>query len=678
MLEGGCQELLSKLDEHIKQQQTKKALRTADSILRKTPGDVDVLTCKAALLLDSGSYEDALHFVDSPAAGGRFPFEKAYSLYRTGKLEEALDCLEQVSQLQQAVPRLQLQAQLLYRLGRYGEAADALSRLQKQNQVPPQEVATNLAAAFLADGRAAEVPALLSAMKLASGGSFELAFNRACGQLAEGNLGAAEEQLQLAMRIGRETLFEEELEEDEVEAELAPLAAQAAHVAGRAGRITEAVAAYQDLLGKQVDDAPLQAVCQSNLISLQCSSGSLHQKKWLNAAIRKMEAYLDKDAGAKLQLEPTLEARLSASQKQTLHCNRALLLLHAGRMDACKQVVQQLTERYPGSAQVATLQAAVLARTSNAAEADAALGSLKVEDAELQLQIGLIRAQLAAVSGKPGEATLVLSSLPDKELQHKPALTATLVELQKAAGDVQGAVTTVQQALSFWQGSGSGSKAARLDAQKWLLQQLVHLRLKEGSREGATQAYRQLQALDKSSAASAQMLAQLARASADTDPAGARQMQARLPAHQQPSELDVDALEAAWAGKRAGAGKRAAEGPLEGDADMPKAGAPDKKQRKKRKHKVRLPKGLDLENPGPPPDPDRWLPKWQRSDFTKKKRNRQQRREKEVVRGSQGAGRVDESLDQSNLPAPPAGAPARPQIPSRPAGAKAKKGKGRR
>ena len=39
-------------------------------------------------------------------------------------------------------------------------------------------------------------------------------------------------------------------------------------------------------------------------------------------------------------------------------------------------------------------------------------------------------------------------------------------------------MTTVQQALSFWRGSGSGSKAARLDAQKWLLQQLVHLRLK--------------------------------------------------------------------------------------------------------------------------------------------------------------------------------------------------------
>ena len=43
--------------------------------------------------------------------------------------------------------------------------------------------------------------------------------------------------------------------------------------------------------------------------------------------------------------------------------------------------------------------------------------------------------------------------------------------------------------------------------------------------------------------------------------------------------------------------------------------------KKKRKRKVRYPKGFDPANPGPPPNPERWLPKWQRSDF-KKKRNR--------------------------------------------------------
>lgn len=49
--------------------------------------------------------------------------------------------------------------------------------------------------------------------------------------------------------------------------------------------------------------------------------------------------------------------------------------------------------------------------------------------------------------------------------------------------------------------------------------------------------------------------------------------------------------------------------------------------KKKRKRKPRLPKGLDPANPGPPPDPERWLPKWQRSDF-KRKRTTSRRREK--------------------------------------------------
>jgi len=49
-------------------------------------------------------------------------------------------------------------------------------------------------------------------------------------------------------------------------------------------------------------------------------------------------------------------------------------------------------------------------------------------------------------------------------------------------------------------------------------------------------------------------------------------------------------------------------------------GGPREKRKKKRK--IRLPKGFDPANPGPPPDPERWLPKWQRSDYKKKKSRR--------------------------------------------------------
>jgi hypothetical protein len=59
-------------------------------------------------------------------------------------------------------------------------------------------------------------------------------------------------------------------------------------------------------------------------------------------------------------------------------------------------------------------------------------------------------------------------------------------------------------------------------------------------------------------------------------------------------------------------------------------------KKSKRKRRPRLPKGYNAELPNgglPLPDPERWLPKWERSDF-KKKRDRR-RRDKDAVKGSQ-------------------------------------------
>lgn len=54
-----------------------------------------------------------------------------------------------------------------------------------------------------------------------------------------------------------------------------------------------------------------------------------------------------------------------------------------------------------------------------------------------------------------------------------------------------------------------------------------------------------------------------------------------------------------------------------------------KKVKKKKKRKTRLPKNY---NPNVPPDPERWLPKWQRKGYRKKK----DRRIKDVMKGTQG------------------------------------------
>ena len=64
--------------------------------------------------------------------------------------------------------------------------------------------------------------------------------------------------------------------------------------------------------------------------------------------------------------------------------------------------------------------------------------------------------------------------------------------------------------------------------------------------------------------------------------------------------------------------RRAAEGATQKSAED----EAEQRQKKKRKRRVRLPKGFDPANPGPMPNPERWLPKWQRSDFKKKRTRR--------------------------------------------------------
>jgi SRP72 RNA-binding domain len=53
---------------------------------------------------------------------------------------------------------------------------------------------------------------------------------------------------------------------------------------------------------------------------------------------------------------------------------------------------------------------------------------------------------------------------------------------------------------------------------------------------------------------------------------------------------------------------------------------------KKRKRKPKYPKGFNPANPGPPPDPERWLPKRERSTYRPKRKDKRAQ-----IRGAQGA-----------------------------------------
>ena len=99
----------------------------------------------------------------------------------------------------------------------------------------------------------AEVPALMSALQVSSKQSFELGFNKACALLDLGEFSAAETELRMALKTGREALFEEDCSEEEVAEELAPLTVQLGYALGQQGKSIEALEIYEQVgAGKQV------------------------------------------------------------------------------------------------------------------------------------------------------------------------------------------------------------------------------------------------------------------------------------------------------------------------------------------------------------------------------------------------------------------------------------------
>ncbi|KAK9832822.1 hypothetical protein WJX81_004606 [Elliptochloris bilobata] len=655
--------LFSRLDANVKGGQHKKSLKTVDEILRLAPDDMDALRAKLVLLIEVSRFDEALALLDNAALAELAPYEKAYCLYRSARFAEGLAALGAVPE-ERAVAQLQLEAQLNFRMGRYAEAISAYSELFQKHKLATLELRANVLAAYVAGGRAREVPAVMAAMKFSARDSFEIAFNAACALLGAGDAPAAEEQLLLAQRLGREALLEEELSEEQVEAELAPLAVQLGYAAGLQGRRAEALAAYDAVREARTDDEVTAAVAANNWVAERAAEADEAAPRKVFAELSKrLEPLLDK--GAEARLAPALEARMSDAQKGALLSNAALLLLASGRTTSARELAAGLTARFPYADAAALVQAAIAVRDGDAQHADDALAAAVAAGGAGALPAGLLRAQLALASGDAARALAALEgAAAGAGLADWPAVLATRVELHERLGDAAGARALVQAALGALQGPAASAGRAAVaggaagKGVAWLLERLAQLQLQAGEVDGAFESYQALRAAAPSAPAAAALLGALAKAAvaAGADAAGA--LRKELPPAPALPSAQVDALEAAAFGSGAMRRRNA-----DAAAVRPEGDGGATREKRKRKRKVRLPKGFDPANPGPPPDPERWLPKWQRSDFKRKKKRGAPAASKEL-KGSQGAGRVDESLDHTHTDVIDAGAseggPTRP------------------
>lgn len=594
-----------------------RAFKTANKILGISQDEEAAFHCKVICCIQLSKFNDALQFITkNPRLAANLDFEKAYCLYRLNQVLEALKVVENVPN--PSLKLKELKAQILYRLEKYEECFSVYRDIIKNSHDEYEdEREANLAAVVVnltIEGSDLEVPALRE-------DTYELTYNAACRLVAQGSKGdkgvlaEAEKKLKTAEKMCKDGLEEDGVAEEEIEDELGIIRVQLGCCLQLQGREKEAQALYTAALKAKPDDIVLVAVASNNLVCLNKDQNVFDSKKRMKSATH-----------------DSLEHKLTCRQRRTITYNQCLLALYTDQAQQCQQLCNKLAKNYPALAADAMFVKAIqLAKDGKAKEAAQLLTQHAVGERELPLKLACV--QLLLSQDERQEAIQILENLKERD-RSLPGIVSALVTLHMADNNREKASAALKNAVNYYK--KNKETTANLGE---LWRQAADFYLRGGEIKVAADI---LQEMVDASPSDKKTLAQLVVAYVQFCPEKAQLLSKRLPPlHDLAETTDVDALESSnWVIGTKVIKKKVEPSPGKPTVDLAK------KKRKKRKRKGKLPKHYD---PNIPPDPERWLPRHERSGFRKKR----DRRNRDVaMKGTQGAAAGASDLyDITKMPA---------------------------
>ncbi|RCI01987.1 hypothetical protein CU098_009517 [Rhizopus stolonifer] len=587
--------LFTELKKAIENDDDDLCLELCDKLIQLDPQDQLALQSKVVTLIRLEQYKEALTLIARQFRNSEIDlsFEKIYCYYRTNQLVPAMELLQQ-SKAKNNDPSLSyLEAQLLYSQGQFEKAIEVyetlLKSLDKSHHLY-DEIQVNLLAAKA--GLLYSNPSANDNVELKeSADLYEVAYNAAAVYLARGNIKKAQEQLELAHKQCSDR--SQGMSKEEHEEELAVIATQLGYTYQLQGRSTDAMNIYRQLLNSK--DVTVAAVVSNNMVAIE-------QTKDLEDAAKKLKTASSKEADAKLK----------NYQKRVIAMNESLLQLYNRKYSACKDQAQKLIDKYPDHDLLYLILASATFHQHKAAKAVEELkkfaekkpGSLAIRFATIQLQL---------LESQPAQALETLEAYTSANKQdkttYKPAVVALLVWLYEQTGQSDKAMEVLDEASSVWK---NDKDFASTSAPTSTIKQTAAFKLKTGKYQEAVDDYEQLVKADPSDA---QAIAGLIAAYAEVDPKKAEQYGNALPAVAL-DHLDIDTLEKMVPGVKRGYVKKDPNG------------VHVKKPKTKKKRPALLPKNMD---PNAQPDPERWIPRYERSTYRMKGKNK-----KALNKGPQG------------------------------------------
>ena len=249
-----------------------KIIKKADEVLKLAPLDGDAIQAKAVALAKKDKCAEAL--AAAKDGGEALQGLRAYCHYRLGDLDDALECCRSVDEKDEGT--CHVEAQVLYKQGDYAGAAGIYEGLlgdgRERGDADRRELEANYyAACCLAREGARALNTLEPPAQPEE--HYELAYNRGCCEAAAGAHATAKASL-TAAHAGCERANEDATSSERWD-ELAPFAAQLAHVEQLLGESDAAAERCKALLKEKPADAAVCCAAANTLVAARGGAAEL-------------------------------------------------------------------------------------------------------------------------------------------------------------------------------------------------------------------------------------------------------------------------------------------------------------------------------------------------------------------------------------------------------------------
>ncbi|EEP78454.1 conserved hypothetical protein [Uncinocarpus reesii 1704] len=586
-------------------------IKACNLILKKSKTDLEAQHVKTVALLKQDRYDDAIRVIEDggDALKQRAPLEWAYALYKTGRLDEAIEAATNSGKGRGAK---HVEAQAAYRVEHFQRTKAIYAELYGDQGASAQEhtdLRINMTATEAqqqwAGHRGSTQRPKPSVDDLQV---FETTYNIACEYIARNEFDQARLLLGRAKELCKSS---EELSPEDKKAELLPISVQQLYVELRQGNLDEAAILVEEINTSEISERSTKKIGQNNiLLAAHQDSNPYLQYKLFHETPQSTQS--DKLFGYQ-----------SATLNQNTNTIELLVHKYDGVVRSTSRTLSQ--QSFPTTSKDINALSVfnVAAHTQNQTGRAALKQTLSLlEKRPHDVGLILLAIQLYIDGGNVSSAVSVLESFlkqldesiseSEQEVRYNPGLISILIALYKLQGRKRQINLELSKAATYWRQRSQQDQPLSLlrAAASSLLQSQDSPDL-----HNAAEIFETLHAIDPTDPI---VKAGYVASHAVTSPSKVQtDIPALAPIQNLVSGIDVAALEAAGIPSATTATtstslKRKAED------DKQQQTAP----KKKRIRKSRLPKDYD---PDKKPDPERWLPLRDRSTYRPKGKKGKQR-----------------------------------------------------